>query len=377
MGLTKGSLEEASALVAVRVLIPSGAGAPGFAGIVKCLREIPSVYIVGGDSKEFVYGKSLSDSFVTMPSSDLENAYVEAVISVCKSHGIDVVLPITTRELLVLARHRVRIKTETGSSIVVSDEVALLTANHKGRLYEFAWTHGFRVPAFSIVRDKESFGREAEILGVSFRDLCFKPVMGNGSRGFGRVLSDSGYSTDWIQEKAGVLPLRKEEWLERLPLEFTEGEELLLSVYLTGMEYSVDMLCDRGRVIYCIPRSRDKMIGGISVAGTFLNHEPLISECCRLAELLGLDGPIGMQWREDTNGDCYLLEINPRLQGTTSVLLLAGLNLPVEAIRLVLGRSDGTTFRDTKDGYVVNKGLDFGWGRSFVRFWEETLLFDH
>ncbi len=359
-------------LSGVRILIPSGAGAPGFAGIVRCLREIPEVFILGGDAKEHVYGNVLSDAFVLMPESTKVSVYVEAVVRVCLGNKIQVILPITTRELTVLSENKQQIEELTGAVVVVSGLEGLAIANNKGSLYEFAWQHGFRVPAFAVIDGRDSFIKEAEKLGISHRDLCFKPVLGNGSRGFGRILSECENNEDWLKEKSGIMPLRLDEWYTRIPEELAADEALLLSVYLSGMEYSVDLLCDDGRVRYCIPRSRDKMIGGISVAGTFLQNDGLISECCRLAALLHLDGPIGMQWREDMSGEIYLLEINPRLQGTTSALALGGLNIPVLAVSQALDGTD--VFGDEK--MVVNEGLNFAWGSSFVRFWDESLLFE-
>ena len=107
--------------------------------------------------------------------------------------------------------------------------------------------------------------------------------------------------------------------------------------YMWGREYSVDMLCSGGKSLFCVPRTRDKMIGGISVAGKLDRNFGLIAFCIRLAQSLELDGPIGMQWKEDADGVPHLIEINPRLQGTTSALALAGVNLPVQAVRLALG----------------------------------------
>ena len=363
---------ETEKLSGTRILIPSGAGAPGFGGIVRCLREIPQVFIVAGDARSNVYGASLSDSFVLMPPSDLVVEYVDAVIRVCLENSIQVILPITTRELFALSEHKRRIEDLTGALVIVSEIEGLGIANNKGSLYEFAWMHGFRVPAFAVVDGRESFRKEAEKLGISHRDLCFKPILGNGSRGFGRILSECGSNEDWMKEKSGIMPLRLEEWSTRIPAVLGDEEALLLSVYLSGTEYSVDLLCDRGTVRYCIPRSRDKMVGGISVAGTFLPIEGLISECCRLAELLNLDGPIGMQWREDSSGEMYILEINPRLQGTTSALELGGLNVPVLAVSQVLNDA----IMGSIEEIGVNKGLHFAWGSSFVRYWDESMLFE-
>jgi biotin carboxylase len=55
------------------------------------------------------------------------------------------------------------------------------------------------------------------------------------------------------------------------------------------------------------------------------------------------------------------LEINPRLQGTTSVLALAGLNIPVQAVKMAMGET------------LSQQWADIEWGKRFVRFWDERI----
>jgi biotin carboxylase len=55
------------------------------------------------------------------------------------------------------------------------------------------------------------------------------------------------------------------------------------------------------------------------------------------------------------------LEINPRLQGTTSVLALAGLNIPVQAVKMAMGET------------LSQQSADIEWGKRFVRFWDERI----
>jgi biotin carboxylase len=57
-----------------------------------------------------------------------------------------------------------------------------------------------------------------------------------------------------------------------------------------------------------------------------------------------------------------LIEINPRLQGTTSTLALAGINFPVQAVRHALGMG------------LTSSTADIDWGKRFVRFWDERIL---
>lgn len=341
------------------IFIPSGAGAPGFAGIIRCLREQSSWRVIAGDTNPLAYGKALADVFMQMPAAKDETLFIDEVIAVCNTERVDIVLPITTRELGILAKNSDRID-KTGAQLLLSSAQALSIANNKGKLYEFVQKLHVPIPEYRIVSDAAAFEKASIELGIKSRELCFKPVLGNGSRGFGRVVSFQQNQTNWMDQKAGILPLTLREWLQRLPKHWEMP--LLLSRYLPGIEYSVDMLCNQGKTLLCIPRTRDKMIGGISVAGKFEQNFGLIAFCIQLAEALHLHGPIGMQWKEDQQGVPHLLEINPRLQGTTSVVALAGLNIPVLAIQMLLGRLSSQT---------VSNGV---WGKKFVRFWDERLV---
>ena len=58
-----------------------------------------------------------------------------------------------------------------------------------------------------------------------------------------------------------------------------------------------------------------------------------------------------------------LLEINPRVQGTISAALGAGVNLPVLAVKQELGMP------------ISQNELLVNWGTKFVRYWEELFIY--
>ena len=342
----------------IRVLIPSGAGAPGFAGILRCLREDATIQVITGDMQESPYGKSLADGFYQVPASSANN-YIEKILEICKKEAIQAVLPITTGELLPLVKHQSLFESE-GIQLVISKTESLEIANNKGNLYKFIRENcpQIPIPEFAIVRTKVEFKQAVEILLNQFPEACFKPVVGNGSRGFGRVVKN--VTSDFLSAKAGVMPLLLEEWLLRFPEILPV--ELLVSAYLPGKEYSVDVLAEHGKTLLCIPRTRDKMVGGISVAGTFVNDLSIKAFSMRLVQALELNGPIGLQWKEDVQGMPHLLEINPRLQGTTSAALFAGANIPLLAVYQALGLE-----------MKINT-LQIQWGGKFGRHWEDDQL---
>jgi carbamoyl-phosphate synthase large subunit len=199
----------------------------------------------------------------------------------------------------------------------------------------------------------------------------FKPASGNGSRGFGIVLArNEPQRRNILTEKPGQPFYRLDDLPFLLPDQFETA--MLVCEYLPGQEYSVDFLASHGKLHYALVRSREKMIGGISVRGRFVPHPQILDQTAQICSLLQLHGPAGMQFRLRADGVPVLLEINPRLQGTVSSCLGAGINVPLDALRLFQGKP------------IEGKQGNVRWGANFVRYWSEsftlnnkTLLFTH
>jgi carbamoyl-phosphate synthase large subunit len=339
----------------ISVLIPSGAGAPGFAGIAACLREESDLRLISGDVNENAYGKSLSDAFYAMPPSNSSD-YINRVLEICELEKVQVVLPITTAELESLSAHR-DVFVNKGVRLIISPEKGLKEANDKGILHGKAQKIGIAVPEGKVCENRNEFEEVAKDLLSRHARLFFKPVRGNGSRGIGLICRDVEPIT--AAHKPELMPLSLSEWMLRLPECFEVP--LLLTEYLPGKEYSVDVFIWPGYDTLAIPRSRDKMVSGISVSGTFECNEILIEASKLLVTSLELEGPIGVQWRYNAEGIPHLLEINPRLQGTTSALRHAGLNVPLMAVKRALDRP-------------VDLPDTFFWGRGFTRHWQDVFL---
>ena len=339
----------------ISVLIPSGAGAPGFAGIAACLREEPRLRLISGDSNEQAYGKSLSDAFYAMPASNSPH-YIDRVLEICQLEKVQVVLPITTTELLPLSEQR-DVFVNAGVRLIISPEKGISKSNDKGLLHAWARQIGIAVPEGKVCHNRNEFEEVAKDLLDRHARLFFKPILGNGSRGIGLICREVEPIT--AAHKPELMPLSLSEWMLRLPEAFEVP--LLLTEYLPGKEYSVDVFVWPNTETIAIPRSRDKMVAGISVSGKFEQNEGLITASRALVESMDLQGPIGVQWRNNAAGIPHLLEINPRLQGTTSALRHAGLNIPLLSVKRAMGLE-------------MDIPLNVHWNRSFTRHWQDVFL---
>lgn len=334
----------------------TGGGAPGAAGILKCLAAEKNFKVTVADANPEVVGKYLSENFETVPAGD-DPDFIEKVLTICRKNKIDIILPLVTRELLPFSINK-DVFEKQGVKIPVSPAESIEIANNKSSLYEFLQWRGIAVPEFRIVETADQFAKAVRELGYPHNPVCFKPSVSNGSRGF-RILDNKIDETDILfYQKPGSAYINYDEAMKILSAK--KFPQLLVSEFLTGDEYSVDCLANKGEMIIAVPRLRKKIVSGISVAGTFVNNSSIIDYCRKIIQELKLHGNIGIQVKASGKNEFLLLEINPRVQGTISAGLGAGINLPLLAIKQELG-----------EPVSVNE-INLKWGTEFYRHWEEV-----
>lgn len=337
-------------------VLMTGAGAPGAAGILKCLFQNPAIHVTAADANPAAVGRWLTDDFVNIPFAHKEN-FIDVLLAVCREKNIHVLLPLVTRELIPLSEH-IKEFEASGTKLLVSPAESLEIANNKSRLYQFLEWRGIEIPVYRIAETLEQFESAVKELGYPKKEICFKPSVSNGSRGF-RFVSNKVNKLDLLlNHKPGSGIITLEEALSVLST--GKFPELLISEYLPGDEYSVDCLTRHGETVIVLPRLRKKMINGISVEGEFIKNESISNYCKQIIKELKLNGNIGLQVKQSNEGKFLLLEINPRVQGTISAALGAGVNLPLLAIKQELGLA------------ITPDELQIKWGTKFSRYWNEV-----
>jgi carbamoyl-phosphate synthase large subunit len=336
-------------------ILMTGGGAPGAAGILQCLLQDNRINVTVADADPAILGRYPQDAFELIPIAT-DKGFSSAMQSICRQKSIDCVLPLVTKELLPFSKDIEDFR-KLGTKVLVSPVHSLEIANNKSRLYEFLEWRGLAVPAFRIVETVEQFSNAVKELGYPSRDLCFKPSISNGSRGF-RILTSSINELDLLFNHKPTSTYMSLADAVRI-LSSGSFPELLVGEFLPGPEYSVDCLADHGETVIAIPRLRKKMINGISVEGEFVQDNAIIEYSRAIIKELQLHGNIGIQVKQATGGQYLVLEINPRVQGTISAGLGAGINLPLLAIKQELGLP------------ISESELEVKWGTRFFRYWSE------
>jgi carbamoyl-phosphate synthase large subunit len=337
-------------------ILMTGGGAPGAAGILKCLKQNHFFHVTVADANPGAVGRYLSKDFITIPFAN-DAAFIDILLSECREKNIHILLPLVTKELQPLSQHLQEFEL-AGTKVLVSPAASLEIANNKSRLYEFLQWRGVAVPDFRVVETVEQLKAASEELGYPQKQICFKPSVSNGSRGF-RIVTEQINELDLL---LNYKPNSAYTGLNDAVRILSSGTfpELLVSEYLPGDEYSADCLCNHGESILIVPRLRKRMISGISVEGEFIKEEAITRYCRQIIKELQLHGNIGIQVKKSGADQFLILEINPRVQGTISAALGAGVNLPELAVKQELGLP------------VSSTELQVQWGTKFSRYWEEV-----
>ncbi len=334
----------------------TGGGAPGAAGILECLQKNNLFKVTVADANPGAVGRYLTNDFEVIPLAT-HPSFIDAILTLCRKKNIHVLMPLVTKELIPLSLHTKEFEL-AGVKLLVSPVASLEIANNKSRLYEFLQWRGMPVPDFRVVETVEQFKLAVEELGYPEKQVCFKPSVSNGSRAF-RIVSSQFNALDLLfNQKPTSTYIALSDAVQTL----SSGAipELLVSEYLPGEEYSVDCLANHGEPVVIIPRLRSKMINGISIEGEFVKEDAIIHYCGQIIKELKLHGNIGIQVKRSAAGQFLILEINPRVQGTISAALGAGVNLPELTIKQELGLT------------ISPLESNIQWGTKFSRYWKEV-----
>ena len=297
----------------IRALVTGMGGAAGISFLRAATAERPAapgvgpleVEVVAADMDAYAAGLYLvpEERRVLVPKAE-EPGFVPSLLEACAKHGIDVLVPTVDAELLPLARSTAAFAAQ-GTRLLMPGATTLETCLDKLLLARTLARH-IPVPRTEIFL--ETFAAS----GWSF-PLVVKPRTGSGSR--------------------GVRVVRGPEELSRLP----RGKEWLVQEYLSGAEYSVDVLADRqGRVLSEVPRERLKVDSGVAVAGRTILDEELQTLARKVCRVIGLEYVANVQFRKDGQGLPKLLEVNPRFPGTMPLTVAAGVDMPWLALLLAL-----------------------------------------
>jgi len=334
-------------------ILVTGAGAPGIQGTIYSLRnnyDKRKVKIIGTDINSDVVGKYLCDQFYLIPKAlDTEN-YLYVLLGICINEKVNIVIPQNTAELNTLASNKDKFL-EVGTSIIVSNENSINIANNKFNLMTICHENNIPVGKFYLVNKFNNLIQYSKELGWPEKKVVVKPPISNGLRGVRIIDEKINLKRMFYEEKPTSLFIKMEDLEKILGATFPE---LIVTEYLKGIEYTVDVLKTNKNIII-IPRKRDLIRYGITFSGTTEFNKSIISYSKLISEIINLEYCFGFQFKLDEAGIPKILESNPRVQGTMVLSTLAGANIIYTAIKYILGEDIPS--------------LHIKWNTKLLRYW--------
>ena len=317
-------------------VLVTAAGNVFMPGTLACLRNNGErrIRLVGADMSDDSTILKMCDAAYQVPRCS-NPGYIDSLLDVCKKERVDILLPIMSAELNALAANRERFE-ELGTAVSVSSLHALEISNNKRKLFDFMKSQEILCAAYCAVSSCEELRRCATLLGYPEKKVCVKATEGSGSRGF-RILSESSSRFDtFLHDKPTAGEVTLQEMIAILE-EATVFPELLVMEYLPGAEYSVDLLADHGEVLIACCRKSLRMENSIMLEAEIVENPSALALCAQVCEELKLDGNIGFDLRERSDGTPVIMECNPRITAGIPYFSIAGVNLPYLCVKKLLG----------------------------------------
>lgn len=336
-------------------LLLTSCGCPGASTLIRYLRVAygDELRIIGTDMQDNVIGQVLGDDFHRVPPADHEN-YIDTMAEIAERENIEVILPESTVETIVLSENRA-VFDGMGVALVVSDIEELRLVSDKFRLYE-ALKGRMPLPEYRLARTLDDFNKCVKELGFPDCEVCFKPPIGEGSRGF-RIISPT---VDRRHSLMHEKPVSRYITLEEMNSIFADGDfpALLVMEVVKGLEIDAMTVAFGGEALLTTIKTRERERTGVITYGEVIDRPEIERYVAEIIRSIPLKYSLGVQFIEDR-----LIEINPRV---STFIFQDDLVEIFYSIELARGRMDPDEVRRARDR------IDYG--RKMIRYMDQAFF---
>ena len=339
----------------IKVLL-TACGCPGASTLIRMIKQNGEreLEIIGVDADDQAIGRFLADEFLQVPLASSPE-YIPTMINLVKQIKPDVLFPESSLEVPLIAEHKTAFE-DLGTAVLVSTPESINISNNKLTMYRALESKtNLNLPQYRHVKNLEEFNYAVTELGYPKDPVCFKPLVGKGSRGF-RILDSS------VNRKDLLLNHKPNSRYISLS-EFTEifkddpfFPDLLVMEYIDGTEYTTDALAYEGELLLCATKTVESARWGVIVKGKLVNCPDLVEQTKTILNAIKLSYNVNLQFIED-----QLIEINPRV---SSFIFQDNLIFPYLAIKVALGELSPSDLKNRTEGIA--------YGRRMLRYMDQV-----
>lgn len=318
-------------------ILSSACGAFFMPGFFQCLKANGErdIRIVGIDmSDDNTAMQLLVDKYYQVPAYT-DPKYVDIILDICKIENIDIFFPHISMELPYIAERLTDFE-RLGVKVSMSDINTLEIANNKFRLYEYMKELGLNVPNYFKVTSSTQLAERIPELGYPQKPVVVKMTENSGSRGVRIVRADLSKSELFMHQKPSSMYVALADMCDIIN-DCKAIPDMMAMEYLPGVEYTIDLLADKGKTLYIAGRRNTSSNLSIAQTSVVEKKDEAYELCREITKSLELDGNIGFDFMLDENDRPWLTDLNPRVTATIILYAGAGLNLPYLRVKQLLG----------------------------------------
>lgn len=250
----------------------------------------------------------LFESVHTVPPGTHPRAFVESVLAIAAAHDLVAILPLTDPEVDAIVAHADLFSGTGVTPMLPPSEVARLCRDKLG------WSEVLSAAGIGTIPTRRL---EDPLPGQWRFPLLVKPRSGRSSEG---LLG--------VEDPALLAVLR----------ETHQGQDLIVQPRLDGDVLTVDVV-RQARGGRCVAVARRELLRTANGAGLAVRVEPdspAVALAVRIAEQLGINGCINMEFIDSAGGP-VLMDINPRFSAGVAFSRLAGYDMVGNHLRCHFG----------------------------------------
>lgn len=241
--------------------------------------------------------------------------FITYLLELIDATGVSVLIPSADGSLATLRQHREVI--EQHARLAIAKEAALDAAINKDQTLEIATRLGLGVPRGVVLKSVSEVGEAIHEIGLP---AVVKPV------------------ESWLWgEQHGVrlicmLVTTPDEARKAVEELTQEGGTVLFQQFLAGRREAVSLFYAHGKMYARFAQWAKRTqppLGGTSVfRQSIALPDDITDQSERLVREIELEGYSEVEFRRDSEGKPYLMEINPRLSASIEVAVRAGVDFP-------------------------------------------------
>ncbi len=338
-----------TSLMQMKVLVLDADSAAGLETIQSLGRDGCTVHAVNFQPEQSQYRSRFIHRQFELAYA--EEGGIRKLVDLFRAEKYDLIVPAT--EVSLLAMLSPEIPDNMYQRAVLASRESVQTALDKQAVWSLARRIGVRVPSSEIV---SSSSVPPETFPVVLKPLFSKKSVDGEVQGYvATIARDLGQWRMALASTYSDTPVQQQQ-------------------YIAGKGLGVEMLFEHGTPRWAFLHERVHELpltgGGSSYRVSLGLRSDLVESATLLLSELHWHGVAMVEFKVTSNGEAYLMEINPRLWGSLALAIDCGVNFPVGLLRLSTGQSLPPQPKYRTGYFTRNIYRDFEWFKA-------NLIADH